>query len=94
MNGFVWPKSLSFFTRGSHFFVRFCSFHHDNQILTMKATMRRLNTASPTASVRGNAANGSIISWGLPLAQLPAMSAKACGWRLLLHLYSIKHSGS
>src|SRR5574337_1596466 len=48
-----------------HLFVRLRSFHHDNQTLTMKATMIRLNIANPMTSVRGNAASDSFIAGSL-----------------------------
>jgi hypothetical protein len=44
-----------------HFFVHLRSFHLEMQILTINATMIRLNIASPTTSVCGNADSDSLI---------------------------------
>ena len=52
---------VSLSTLDVDFVVHLRSFHLEMQILTINAKMVRLNIASPTTSVRGNADNNSLI---------------------------------
>lgn len=62
-----------------HFFVHLRSFHLEMQILPINATMIRLNIASPTTSVCGNADSESFI----PSSPVPKKLSADYGGRQL-----------